>query len=380
MLKLFVTGDNHFGKKYNRYPEIRDQLIQSRFDSFGQMIRRAEDEGCGLFVVTGDLFDNINTIKIADVKAIVNMLSSFGGTVLVLPGNHDYYTGDEKVWKDFMSAAADADNILLLNEYRPYELELGEEKVVIYPAFCQSKHSDKNNLDWIKETELQKEGVINLGIAHGAIKGVTPDMHEEYFLMAENELAGIPLDAWLIGHTHITYPYGLEEETETNGYRIFNAGTHEQLDLHNRTEGAAFIICIDKDGAAAKVTVRKIITGAIRFYDLAVRVSGESETSLRAALTEAFSQAQDKSIVRVRISGVVGADEYAEKNAIYQEVLGRFLSFEAEDSELSEKITLEKIRSEYAETSFAAKFLEQLIDHPTELQMAYQLMKECKEH
>ena len=54
-------------------------------------------------------------------------------------------------------------------------------------------------------------------------------------------------------------------------------------------------------------------------------------------------------------------------------------SFLADDSELSEEITVEKIRSEYSELSFAAQFMEKLMDNPVELQMAYQLVNRCKE-
>ena len=59
--------------------------------------------------------------------------------------------------------------------------------------------------------------------------------------------------------------------------------------------------------------------------------------------------------------------------------MGGFLTYEPEDNELSEEITVDKIREEYAETSFAAQFMEELIDDPTELQMAYQLLQDCKE-
>ena len=45
MVKIFVTGDNHFGKKYNRYPEIRHRLTESRYGCLEQMVRRAEEEG-----------------------------------------------------------------------------------------------------------------------------------------------------------------------------------------------------------------------------------------------------------------------------------------------------------------------------------------------
>ena len=76
MVKIFVTGDNHLGKKYDRYPEVKDRLIQSRFEVLKDMVRKAEDEGCEIFVVTGDLFDSINTVKVSDVKQAAEILAA----------------------------------------------------------------------------------------------------------------------------------------------------------------------------------------------------------------------------------------------------------------------------------------------------------------
>ena len=69
-----MTGDNHFGRSYDRYPEVREQLIQSRFKALENMVKKAETEGCAFFVITGDLFENINNIKVSDVKKIVNII------------------------------------------------------------------------------------------------------------------------------------------------------------------------------------------------------------------------------------------------------------------------------------------------------------------
>ena len=55
MVKLFVTGDNHIGRKYDRYPEIREKLIESRFTCLQDMVRKAEMEGCDFFVIPVDL-------------------------------------------------------------------------------------------------------------------------------------------------------------------------------------------------------------------------------------------------------------------------------------------------------------------------------------
>ncbi len=381
MVKIYVTGDNHFGKKYDRYPEIKEKLIDSRFEVLKDMVRKAEAEGCELFIVTGDLFDNINTIKAADVKRVVEILAAFTGNVIVLPGNHDYYTGEEKVWKDFENALSSVDhNITLIKEFKPFSFDAGEENVVIYPAFCQSKHSKENNLGWIREADIQRDGVINIGLAHGAIQGVTPDMKEEYFLMTESELLSIPVDAWLIGHTHIPYPDVLKEDKDTAGYKVFNAGTHEQTDLHNNTEGNGFIISIEKQGSEARVLARKHVCGRIHFYDLDIQVRPDSETALADAVKEAIAGRDRNAVIRLKVSGSVKQAEYQEKEKVFRELLGSFLTYEKEDHELSEEITMDKIREEFAETSFAARFMEELMDNAAELQMAYQLLKSCNEN
>lgn len=378
MIKIFVTGDNHFGKKYDRYLEIRDRLVDNRFVCFEKMVEKAEQEGCDIFAVTGDLFDNCSSIRKSDVERVVRILAGFAGRVLVLPGNHDYYTGEEKVWKDFDDALRTCDNnIIRLDRFEPYPIEIAEETVVIYPAFCRSKHSRENNLGWIKETSVPKNGQINIGMAHGAIEGVTPDMQKEYFLMTEPELQAIPMDVWLVGHTHIPYPGGLSEDEEIGGYRIFNAGTHAQTDLHNNTRGYGFIISVDKQGDKAQVSAKKYQSGTIFFYDIAVRVSSAEGDSLEALLQEKLDPLEAESVVRLTVTGSVLSEEYSRRQELYKKYCDRFLSWELQDDELHEEITLDRVREEFAESSFAAKLMEALQGDQTELQMAYELLQEC---
>ena len=373
MVKIFVTGDNHIGKKYDNYPEIKTILVQNRFDCLRGMIRQAEAEGCDLFVVTGDLFDSVRSVSLQDVRATVDILKGFDGRVLVLPGNHDFFTGEEKVWKDFQVALGASDSILLLTEMRPLLLEVGEEEVVIYPAYCQSKHSRENNLSWMKGIGMPEEQ-FHIGIAHGAIEGITPDINGEYFLMTERELNAIPVDAWLIGHTHVPYPK-LPENTDMTGYKIFNAGTHQQTDLHNNTEGYGFVVTLSRKDGKKTVSAHSWRSGKIRFYDLAVVVRpGEK---LADAIGRTVNDLQDESVVRLTVSGTVSEDDYENRGEIYKAALSRFLTYEGPvDHDLSEHITEERIRSEFAEIGFAAELLRQLLDEPKEVQMAYALLKE----
>ena len=299
--------------------------------------------------------------------------------MLVLPGNHDFYDDSAKLWNDFRTAMAETDNhIILLNRFEPYVFDVADETVVFYPAYCQDKHSKENNLAWIKQAEIDPDH-INVGIAHGAIEGVTPDKNQEYFLMGQSELNRIPVDVWLIGHTHVPFPGYMTDLKEHSDAKIFNAGTHSQTDLHNNTAGYGFLIDIEKENGEKRITARAVQTGTVRFYDLKLNVKADSDTALEDAIKETVQDFADTSVVRLHISGTARQTEYENRNEIYETYLNRFLDDEIIDGGLSEEITLEKIRSEYAETSFAARFLEALADDPKEMGMAYELMKECKE-
>ena len=126
MLRIFMTGDNHIGLKYASH-EQSAILASSRITAFESMVEAANRENCTLFVITGDLFENTYSVSKREIKTLLDTLSAFQGTVVVLPGNHDYYDKDVKVWQYFKDVMASYDNIMLLTEYRPYELTVNGE-------------------------------------------------------------------------------------------------------------------------------------------------------------------------------------------------------------------------------------------------------------
>ena len=136
----------------------------------------------------------------------------------------------------------------------------------MYPAHCTSLHSapGENNLGWIKEEDIGGDGAYYIGIAHGAVEGETIDNEGAYFLMKRAELESIPVDAWLIGHTHVPFPKNLKAEEYTACEKIFNAGTHVQTDVACNTEGQCFIIEIAGNKA---VKAKKFISGNNPIYD-----------------------------------------------------------------------------------------------------------------
>lgn len=373
MLRIFVTGDNHIGLKYAGH-EKASVLAQSRIDAFDKMVQTANAENCALFVITGDLFENTYNASKKDIKTLLDKLSGFKGSVAVLPGNHDYYGKDVKVWQYFRDEMSGYDNIMLMTEYRPYEISAGGENAVLYPAFCASKHSapGENNLGWIKNTEIKQDGRYHIGVAHGAVEGETIDSEGKYFLMTRKELGDIPVDVWLIGHTHVPFPRNLTDNFAPCE-KILNAGTHVQTDVSCNTEGLCFIVEIDDNKA---VRAKKFVSGNLRFYRKNIAVTaGELENILKREL----SGIGDKSVVDIILNGAVSSEEYKDRDNIIQNALSRFAEGTYSDYGLSELISEEIIKSEFSETSFSAGLLFALLDEPKEAQLAYELLKGLKE-
>lgn len=364
MLKIFVTGDNHIGMTYANH-SAREKIIEERIAAFSVMVDKANDEGCDLFAITGDLFENTE-VDSKSVKAVANILADFNGYVAVLPGNHDYYDGKAEVWKIFSDAIANKDRIVLLRDETAYDYG----KFVIYPSICKDDHSAayKNGLDWIKRQDIPNDGKYRIGMAHGNIEGEALDDEGKYYPMTRDELNAIGVDVWLIGHIHVPFPKGLTEEFSPTEHRIFNAGSHVQVHVKNNTEGCCFILEIDEN---KNIRAKRFVSGKLRFYRREIEVvSGKLEETL----TRELSGYRDESSVEITVKGAVSDEEYNDRGEIVKKVCGRFWENEIHDEKLFPHITKEVIEKRFHEQSLYAKMLNRLISDPKQTYMAFDLL------
>lgn len=368
MVKIYLTGDNHIGRSYSRH-SAREFLSQARIDALKDMVDAANSENCSLFVVSGDLFDRTQMPK-SVVASVAKILSGFSGDVLVLPGNHDYFEDDSRLWNDFSDAAGSG--VVVLGKSCQYSFESPDgEKIAVYPAPCRSKKSEENNLSWIKSLNIVRDDVYRIGIAHGAIEGLSLDSEGRYYKMSIEELEKIPVDVWLIGHMHVPYPDNLSETSYSEGSMIFNAGSHVQTDVHNNTCGWGFIIEIDKGGHTS-VRAKKHRSGKLSFYRKTV--AADPSVGLSASLSASVKDMPDCSSVELSLKGTVSKDDYENRSGIYEQALSRFIEYTVNDSELSELISEKMILDKYAAASLPAKMLLRLLDEPKEAQMLFELL------
>lgn len=363
-LRIFHTGDIHIGMKFNNYPdEVKESLSEARFLALENMINKSNELNTDIFVVAGDLFNTIQVTK-RDIGRTVKILDKFNGAyVLVLPGNHDYDNGMTDLWREFTNVHRE--KVVLINEEREYYLNDYELDVVVYSAPCHSKHSQNNSLQWIKDKGLADTGKYHIGIAHGALEGLSPDIEGNYYYMSMEELSSIPTDLWLLGHTHIRYP--LVDRIEN--HKIFNAGTPEPDGLDFKDVGSAWLIDIDEE----KTRAERVITGEYRFFDQEFQI--DTDDDLDRIRSWALEDDPKKKIVRLILKGNLSKETYEDLSNFYRELESDLFYLKVDDSELKVKINKDIIEQEFTKGSFPYEFLSGLEDDEEALQIAYDLLR-----
>jgi exonuclease SbcD len=369
VLKILHTGDVHIGMKFKKYPDdVKDMLIKARFEALETLVHEANKELCGLFVISGDLFEKV-TVPNRDVEKTIDILKGFAGDcVVIIPGNHDFDNGMVELWQMFKRECPD--NIVVLNENKPYSLQEHDIDAVIYPAPCTSKHSRENNLAWMKNEKFDSNVTWHIGVAHGALEGLSPDMSQQYYYMEKRELENLPMDLWLLGHTHIPYP----EQAKITGQRIFNAGTPEPDGMDCSHNGTAWIIEIDEE---KQVQAKRLECGRYRFIDIGVFVDSiEAIERVR----ETYLANPENLLLRLNLKGLLDQDIYQERMSYLEELHQKLVYCKIDDSNLRVKITGDIIDKEFTSGSFIHNLLKELCQskQETALQLAYEMIQEVR--
>lgn len=363
MIDIIHISDLHLGKVFSNYSDnIKKALQEARFESLEKIVDYGNDQGADLIIIAGDLFDRLN-VKKEIITRTCSILRAFNGLTLTLPGNHDYYSGNEDLWKTYQENMGD--NNILLKEFRSYDLEEYGIDAMVYPAFCHSKHSKENNLGWIKNAQIDLDS-LNIGISHGALEGLSPDMQGDYFTMTKEELRNIPMDLWLLGHSHAPYP----ESGQATVDRIYNAGTHEPDGMNYSYGGSAFHIRLDSQDIESK----KIITGKYKFEDRYDRL----DTDLRTYLSS-FEEGYEDSLLRLNISGYIDEEDYVDRYEMYKSLGDKVFYLRVRDEGLKIRLSPEKISEKFVHGSFPEKFLLRVQDDEDRLQLAYDLIEESRD-
>jgi DNA repair exonuclease SbcCD nuclease subunit len=368
-LKILLTSDLHLGMKFASLPEVGSLLAEARFLCLKRLVDLANTRKCGLLVVAGDLFERTSVPK-RDVQRAAGALADFqGALVAVLPGNHDYFSAEDELWKRFREAGGNS--LLLLEEERPYSLSSHGLDACLYPGPCVSKHSKANAVSWIKEAERDKKVRHHIGVAHGSLEGVSPDFKSDYYPMKTSELHSYGLDLWLLGHTHARHP-----KAPTARDRVFIAGTPEPDGFDCGHEGSAWLIQVSGDGA---VSSEALSTGAYRFVHENAEIRGPADL---AAIVKRLVAAPDAkhALLKAVLSGRLAPEAHGELEESRKKLAESFFSVSWDVDGVREEVTGETIEREFSAGSFPYRLLQGLVKSgdAESLELAYELLQEAR--
>jgi DNA repair exonuclease SbcCD nuclease subunit len=369
-MKILATADLHLGMKFSAYPEMQAELSDARFRTLEKLVQEANQRGCDLLVVAGDLFERITVAK-KDILRAASTLNKFEGkAAAVLPGNHDYAAGeDASLWWSFKEQCGDA--VLVLDKPKVYPLGHYDLDCCLYAGPCTEKHSAQNAVSWVRSAPREENCSLHIGVAHGSIESFSPDFAEQYYPMKMSELEDAGLDFWIIGHTHAQIP-----DPVSSAPVIFVPGTPEPDGFDCRHAGAAWVIETHGSGT---LSCESVGTGQYRFFEEQVNV--DSSESVRKLVDTYASPLYTSSLVKLRVSGSLPEDAFDEIRSVEEKLHDKLPYLVVDTSGVVKNITGETIEREFASGSFPYELLKQLLDDGDleALQEAYQLIQKVRE-
>ncbi len=375
MTRLFHTADLHLGLRFTRSgysPDLRDRLVARRLECLREMVALAMERECHLFVIAGDLFDNLRIPRYL-IRETAEALARFEGIVVVLPGNHDYAQEGDPLWPEFADALGERHH--LLGHETPCDLREQGVPLVLFPGVCQARHSKTPAISWVAEalaTLALPPEVRRVGVAHGSLEGLSPDFGGDYFPMTRRDLETTGMDLWLLGHTHVRFP----DRDRIEGDRILFPATPEPDGFDCRHGGYAWLLDLADDGSLTGESIR---TGHHRFHTLTKTLSGEASLEELRAQMASYDPSRD--LVKLSLTGRIPGALFETRGEWLAEWEQSVLYLETDTSDLLREITEADIGREFTIRSFPHRLLSGLAGEDGDaeaLQLAWDLVKEAR--
>ena len=366
-IRILHTADNHIGLKFNNYSGTAAQsaLVQERFDALKNVVQASNDKDAHFLVVAGDLFDDLKVTQ-KDIKTVVSILKKSMAEVSVLPGNHDYYDGeDNKLWRVF-SELIENSQIRLLHEPAVFQTQADEQPVYFYPPPCGSKHHEGHVIGWVND--IQKDpNEIHVGIAHGNVDGLGVDDADRYFNMSDTDLRAAGVDFWLLGHIHVPFP----APTSIGNPLFFMPATHTPESIKRKIPGHAwFIEIIEKK----QLLFEQLNTGNLRF-SRQILTFGRNY-SLSDFQREELVWRNAKLILDLKLSGSISENDLTDLGEHLRTLQNHYLQIDIENT-VGVAVDAAFIQKTYAEGTTAYQWLSAISEEPESelaLQLAYSLL------
>lgn len=314
MIRFIHTADWQIGMKAAHVGSVGQRVRAERLDAARRVVEAATDHRADFIVVAGDTFED-NAVDRVLVQKVADTLAGFAGPVYLISGNHDPLVPGS-VWDH--AAWQSHSNLQVLAKAEA--LPIAGATIYSCPLF--EKHSLKDPTRWI---DAHADTNIAIGIGHGTVEGVSQS--EVDYPIARDAATRAGLDYLALGHWHsfASYP------SADGSVRMSYSGTPETTKFGERDSGNALLVEIENRGAAPQLT--PIRTGGLSWKQIEQRLAEAGAAARLRERIESLPDA-DKTLLDVRLDGVLEREDQAEVARIDELVRARFLYGRIDTSQL----------------------------------------------
>ena len=192
-IKLVHTSDVHLDGRY--VGEEVDGFRNKAERAFAAVLTVAIEEAADLLLIAGDLFDN-NRVPDEDFDFVRDQLARLSCPVLVLPGNHDVHD-HYSIWRR-IEANDVGGHVHVMLDTDGASIEFEDLGVTAWGR-AMAEHAPEN--EPLEGTPQRREGVWNIGLAHGLVVPEREGIGSSQITHAEIRASGF--DYLALGHVHV---------------------------------------------------------------------------------------------------------------------------------------------------------------------------------
>lgn len=288
-MKFVHSADWQLGARFAQFAERAPRLRATRVQTLSRALAMAAERNADAFLISGDLFED-NHVGNELVDEVVSLFANYPDlAILLLPGNHDPYSGPDSIWdrKQFLEAPA---HVHVFREPGTWELN----GVYFVASPLQQKVS---TLDPSLKLQSLAEGLpksaIKVGLTHGAI--AIPGKHQANdFPISLDAASRAGLDYLAVGHWHQWQLYDDD--------RLVMPGTPEPDNFGQ--DQAGNVALAQMVGQGEKPLIEKVSVKSMDWvrlsYDLRDEVA--SQQRVKSLVNEASKGLED-TVIRIVLTG-----------------------------------------------------------------------------
>lgn len=193
-IKILHCGDLHFDTPFSDLPKsISDIRREELKQTFSNIVTLAIKEKVNIFLLAGDLFDNLRVEK-STLEFMKNQMERLEGIkVFIAAGNHDPYNGNS-----FYSMIQWPINVYIFKENIEV-IEIKELNTVVYGASFKDRYVKSSNLNgFVLNSSYSNH--IKLMVLHGEISN--QEDGNEYNPITLKQIGESGVDYLALGHRH----------------------------------------------------------------------------------------------------------------------------------------------------------------------------------